>query len=105
MSEIIYESIERVTKRKVYLLDEEDTSNKPLYLGSKYVGQEINIAGVVKGEDYADAKKGLEALENECKINEEMTIMDMTGKLVKIKSSLKSGSAYQPFTITLGIYT
>jgi hypothetical protein len=104
MSEVIYESVERVTKRKVYLLDEVSGSSNPLYLGSKFVGQEVIISGVVKGSDYDDAKAGLETLESECKQNEEKTILNITGKIIKLKASLKPDSAYQPFTITLGVY-
>ncbi|MFC1855031.1 hypothetical protein ACFL2A_00625 [Thermodesulfobacteriota bacterium] len=104
MSEVIYESVERVTKRKVYLLDEVSGSQNPLYLGSKFIGQEVLISGVVKGSDYDDAKSGLEALEDECKLNEEKTVMNITGKIIALKSMLKPGSSYQPFTITLGVY-
>ncbi len=104
MSETIYESIERVTKRKVYLLDEVAGSANPLYLGSKFIGQDVIITGVVKGSDYDDAKTGLEALESECKTSEEKTILGITGKIISLKSALKPGSSYQPFTITLGVY-
>ncbi len=104
MSETIYESVERVTKRKVYLLDKVSGSSNPLYLGSKFIGQEVIISGVVKGTDYADAKSGLEALESECKLNEEKTILSVTGKIISLKTALKPDCAYQPFTITLGVY-
>jgi hypothetical protein len=105
MSEIIYESVERVTKRKVYLLDEVSGSSNPQYLGSKFMGQEMVISGVVKGTDYDDAKAGLESLEGDCKVNEEKTILNITGKIIEMRTALKPGSAYQPFTITLGVYT
>lgn len=104
MSEIIYDSIERVTKRKVYLLSEVSGAGSPLYLGSKFIGQEVIITGVVKGSDYDDAKTGLETLESECKGNEEKTILGVTGKIISLKTALKPASAYQPFTITLGVY-
>ena len=104
MSETIYESLQRVTKRKVYLLDEISGSSNPLYLGSKFIGQEIIISGVVKGSDYDDAKTGLEALESECKQNEEKTILGITGKIISIKTELKPDSSYQPLSITLGVY-
>jgi len=104
MSEVIYESVERVTKRKVYLLDEVSGATNPMYLGSKFIGQEVIITGVVKGSDYDDAKTGLESLESECKLNEEKTVLSITGKIISLKTALKPGSSYQPFVITLGVY-
>lgn len=104
MSEIIYESMEKVTKRKVHLLDEISGSNHPLYLGSKFMGEEVIISGVVKGADYDDAKAGLQSLESQCKSDETMTVLGITGKIISLKTSLKPASSYQPFTITLGVY-
>jgi hypothetical protein len=104
MSEIIYEAVERVTKRKVYLMDEVEGSDNPVYLKSKFMSQEIIISGVVKGSSYEDAKDGIEALEEECKVKEEKTILNMTGKIIEMKVALKLKSYYQPFTITLGVY-
>lgn len=104
MSEIIYESLQKVTKRKLYFLESENQSDPRVYLESKYMGQEILITGVVKGSDYADARSGLEALEAECKQNEEKIILNITGKIISLKTDLKPDSSYQPFTITLGVY-
>jgi hypothetical protein len=104
MSEIIYESVKRVTKRKIYLLDEVSGSSNQQYLGSRFMGKEIIISGVIKGNDYDDAKAGLETLETECKQNEEKTILNITGKIIELEASLNPGSSYHPFTITLGIY-
>jgi hypothetical protein len=106
MSEIIYESLERVTKRKIYLLDEhhKDRDVKTKFMGSKYIGQEIIVCGVVKGSDYEDAKAGINDLEDECKNREEKTILNITGKIVEFRTSLKISSTYQPFTITLATY-
>ena len=61
MSEIIYESVERVMKREI-------KTNRLVYLSRMYVGQEVIISGIVKGKDYKDAKEGIEAFEKVIRI-------------------------------------
>lgn len=89
MSEIIYESIE-----KVFTGNKDFTSYK----------KEAIIRGVVKGVDCDDAKEGLETLEDKVVQGLYMDILGMVGKPSKLQTALKPGSSYQPFTITLAIY-
>jgi len=87
----------------------------PLYLGSRYEGELVQVDGVIEGSSYDDAKSALESIRTFVKNNEEVTIggnigtlpesEQITGKVERFSVAHRPATKYQRFSITLRMYT
>lgn len=88
----------------------------PLFLGSKYDGEVIEISGVIQGSSYSDALSVINTLRAAVKTNEQITIgtgswgtlpsgEQLTGKIERFVVAHRPASKYQRFNLSLKVYT
>ena len=86
----------------------------PVYLGSRWDGDTVQITGVIVGSSYDDAKSTLDTIRALVKSQDQVTIgVDIgtlaaaervTGKIERLSANHSPVTRYQRFSMTLRVY-